>query len=63
MRAGNWALALRIAARFPELGEHAAAIQRGHEAYVHPRFYVQIGMDPDALKEAGKQALISKYGR
>ena len=63
MRAGDWQLALRIAARFPELGEHAAAIVRGHEAYTNPRFYLQLGKDPVALKEAGKRALIARYGK
>jgi hypothetical protein len=62
MRAGNWKLALRIAARFPKLGEQAAAIQRGHEAYVHPRFYIQIGEDPEALKREARRALIERYG-
>jgi hypothetical protein len=62
MQAGNWRLALRIAARFQELGEHAAAIRRGHEAYTNPRFYLQLGRDLQALKEAGKRALIARYG-
>ena len=63
MRAGDWALALRIAARFPKLGEHAATIQRGHEAYTNPRFYRQLSKDPEALKKAGKLALIARYGK
>src|SRR5438046_1449488 len=46
MRARNWELALRIAARFPRLGEHKAAIVRAHEAYSHGRFYEQLGQDP-----------------
>lgn len=46
---GDWALALRIAARFPELGEHKAAIQRAHEAHANARFYRSLGKDPDAL--------------
>ncbi len=63
MRAENWELALRIAARFPNLGKHKAAIVRGHEAYVHPRFYIQIGEDPVKLKKAGRRALLERYGR
>ena len=62
MRAGDWALALRIAAQFPELGEHAAAIVLAHEAHVHPRFYVQLGYDPDKLRDEGRRALIARYG-
>ncbi len=61
MRAGDWELALRIAARFPKLGEHAAAIQRAHEVYTNPRFYRQLGKDPETLKEAGRRALIARY--
>ena len=62
MHTGDWELALAIAARFPELGAHRNKILRGHEAYTNPRFYQQIGYDLDTLKEAGKQALINKYG-
>jgi hypothetical protein len=61
MRAGDWQLALRLAARFPQLGEHAAAIVRGHEAYANPRFYLQLGEDLDVLKSEGKRALIARY--
>ena len=63
MRVGDWALALRIAARFPALGEHAAAIKLGHEAYTNPRFYRQLGKDIEALKQEGKLALIARYGK
>ena len=63
MRAGDWALALRIAARFPRLGEHRAAIVRAHEAYTNPRFYKQIGYDPEKLKADGRRALIERYGK
>jgi len=63
MRAGNWELALRIAARFPRLGHERGAILSGHEAYVNPGFYVQLRKKPAALKEAGKRALIKRYGK
>ena len=63
MRSGDWELALGIAVRFDNLGEHAAAIERGHEAYVHARFYRQLGKDPETLKEEGKRALITRFGR
>ncbi|MGB7543936.1 MAG: hypothetical protein WBM28_18205 [Burkholderiales bacterium] len=61
MRAGEWEVALRIAARFEDLGPHKTAIVRGHEAYTNPRFYRQIGKDPEALKAEGKRALITRY--
>lgn len=59
--AGDWATALRIAARFPQLGEHKRAIVTGHEALAHPGFYSQLGKDPSALVEAGKAALRDRY--
>ncbi len=58
---GDWAGALRIAAKFPELGEHAAAIKRGHEAHHSAAFYRQIGRDPDACIQAGIAALRQRY--
>ena len=63
MRDDDWALALRIAARFPRLGIHGPAIVRAHEAYSNSRFYIQLGYDVEKLKEAGRRALIEKYAR
>jgi predicted metal-dependent hydrolase len=57
----DWTLALRIAARFPDLGEHAATIVRAHEAGHNPRFYRSLGKDPDALIAAGIDALKARY--
>lgn len=62
MRAGKWQLALRIAARFPRLGVHKEIIVRAHEAYTNPRFYKQLGHDPEKLKADGRRALIKRYG-
>jgi hypothetical protein len=59
--AADWPLALRIAAKFPRLGEHKAAIVRAHEAYENARFYRQIGKNPDALIESGIKALRERY--
>lgn len=58
---GRWRDALRIAARFPVLGDHKAAIVRAHEAYENERFYSQIGRDADQLKSAGIAALCDRY--
>ena len=60
MTAGRWAEALSVAARFPDLGEHRAAITRAHGAITNPRFFSQIG-DCGAAIEAGKLALIARY--
>jgi hypothetical protein len=62
MRAGDWQLALRIAARFEDLGVHKVAIVRAHEAHVHPHFYMQLGYDVEKLKAEGCRALRERYG-
>ncbi len=41
--------ALRVARTFRHLGPHKATIQRGWDAYAHPRFARSLGRDPDAL--------------
>lgn len=59
--AGDWAGALRIAARFPQLGADKAAIVRAHECIVNPGFYRQLGRDPALAIEAGIAALKARY--
>jgi hypothetical protein len=59
--AGDWAGALRIAARFPRLGEHATAITRAHQAMWNPAWSRQLGRDPAADVEAGIEALRERY--
>lgn len=59
--AHDWQGALRIAAKFADLGEHKAAIVRAHEAHSNARFAVQLGRDPAADIEAGIQALCARY--
>lgn len=58
---GDWAGALRIAAKFPELGQHKADIVRAHECLVNPAFYRQLGRDPEACVNAGIDALRTRY--
>lgn len=58
---GDWTAALSIAAKFPQLGEHGPRIVRAHEAGHNPRFYRQIGKDPDALVADGIRALQERY--
>jgi hypothetical protein len=53
--------ALRMAAKFPRLGDEREAITRGWEASRNPAFYRQIGRDPEALVDAGLEALVAKY--
>lgn len=61
-QAGDYQLALRLAAKFADLGDHRDAIKMGHEAYSNGRFYAQLGKDPEALKIAGRDALAARYG-
>lgn len=58
---GDWAGALRIAARFADLGEHRAAIVRAHEVSHSPAFYRQLGVDPEKALAAGVEALRARY--
>jgi hypothetical protein len=59
--AERWPEALRIAARFPDLGAHRAAILDAHQACVNPRWARSLGKDPAALIAAGKAALVARY--
>lgn len=61
MQAGRWDDAIRLAAKFPRLGEHKVAITRAADAINHPDFHRQLGRDIQQLVEAGKAALIARY--
>ena len=61
MKAEDWRQALRLAASFPRLGEHKAAIVRAHEVLAHPGFYAQLGRDEDQILRDGIAALRSRY--
>jgi len=58
---GDWNGALRIAARFPRLGDDKTRIERGWEAVARPDFMRQIGRDPESLRADGIAALKSRY--
>ena len=60
-QAGDWAGALRIAARFPQLGAERGVILDAHMAFTNPRFLVQIKRDPEEAIQAGIAALRCKY--
>lgn len=62
MALNNWQEAIRLAAKFPQLGEHRAAILDANLAYTNPRFMVQIKKDLDTLKNNGRLSLISRFG-
>ncbi len=53
--------ALRIAAKFPRLGDAKEAITRAWAAHTNPDFYREIGQDPAALVAAGVRAVRARY--
>jgi hypothetical protein len=61
MRAGQWNIALQLAAKFPRLGAEEVDITRAREAILRPDFMRQLGKDPSVLIEAGKAALLRRY--
>ena len=58
---GDWATALRVAAKFPQLGEHKARITTAWAALNNAQFYREIKKDPDALVRDGIAALKERY--
>lgn len=62
MRAGDWAAAIKLAAKFQDLGTERNAILSAREAVLRPRFQCQLGNSPETLIEAGKAALRRRYG-
>ncbi|VVC76017.1 hypothetical protein AQUSIP_13180 [Aquicella siphonis] len=61
MLAENWVEALRLAAKFPQLGEHKRDITTAWAAYISPEFYIQLGKDPNMLFDNGIKALKARY--
>jgi len=61
MNAEDWTEALRIAARFPRLGEQKVAITRAWTAISNRPLYEQMGHDVDELFSVGVAALKSRY--
>jgi hypothetical protein len=61
MAKDDWRRALSMASKFSRLGEHKSDIQRGHQAYVNPRSYEQLGFDITELQDKGRKALIARY--
>lgn len=59
--AADYRTALRIAAKFQQLGTHKGAITRGWAATTNPQFYIEIGQDPDHLYQLGLLAVAARY--
>lgn len=61
MAAGRWREAIRLAARFTQLGEQRGAILDAQLAFTSPDFVRGIRKDPDTLIAAGIAALRARY--
>jgi hypothetical protein len=62
MAAGDTIGALRIAAKFPNLGEHKEVITRAWAAHKNPDTYAAMGQDPALLVASGIKAIRERYG-
>lgn len=63
MREQSWDEALRLAARFQRLGEHAGAIRRAVSAMSSPRLYEELGFDLARIRDEGIAALKARYSK
>ena len=61
MADGDTTAALRIAAKFPRLGEHKEPITRAWAALNNRRLYAEMGHDVDSLVSVGVDAVRLKY--
>jgi len=61
LRAGDEISALRIAAKFYELGKQKKRITQAWAAYQNPEFYRALKLDPDILFADGIQAIKERY--
>lgn len=59
--AGDYPAALRIAARFGQLGREKETITRAWAAYQNPAFYRELGRNPDELFRLGIAAIARRY--
>lgn len=59
--AGDTAKAIRIAARFPDLGAHRAAILDANIAITNPRWTLNMKRDIEQTIAAGIDALRNRY--
>jgi len=59
--AGNQIAALRIAARFFDRSADTRTFKRGMDAYTNPRFYRQLGKDPEQITTAALELLAKRF--
>lgn len=58
---GDFSKAIRIAAKFPDLGAQRNAILDAHLAITNPRWMLGLGKDIEQFIDAGIQALALRY--
>jgi len=63
MKNNEWDKAIKMAAKFPRLGEHKAPITRAASAMLSPNLYISMGKKPDDLFNAGIIALRERYAK
>jgi len=63
MQHESWDEALKLAARFQRLGEHAEAIQRAARAVNNPAIYEELGYDLARIRAEGIAALKARYSK
>lgn len=63
MAGGDWDSAIRMAARFPALGEQAVDIRRANDAMNNPGLYRQLGHHLEEIREKGIAALKTRFSK
>lgn len=63
MRENSWVEAIKLAAKFPRLGEHRNAILSASSALLSPNFYISMGKNPEDIFNTGVIALREKYAQ
>jgi hypothetical protein len=63
MAAGDWDRAIRLAARFPILGEQTLAIRRANDALNNSRLYLQLRHDVTKIRQEGIAALKTRFSK
>ena len=61
MANGEERKALKLAASWPDLGEHKDAIRAGWAAASNPEFYRELGKSPEKLEQEGIAAIRERY--
>lgn len=63
MAGDDWDRAIRMAARFPALGEQAIDIRRANDAMNNPGLYRQLGHDLEEIRQKGISALKTRFSK